>query len=322
MSQAPFEPVFVVGVPRSGTTLLRAMLNRHPRIGLCDETYYFYYVNARRRAFGDLADLSNRRRLIASYSATTRVQRLGLEQEALGRRLEAEGTSYEAFLASLLRFYAESKGKARAGEKTPHHAWFTETLFEWYPGAKILHLLRDPRDVCASLFNVPWGHRSARANGRLWVGLVEAAERSRPRPGYLLIKYEDLVAEPERQLGEICRFLGESFSPVMLETEPNARADRPWFERAQGRLSGDRVAKWKEQLTEDQVRLVEWAAGPLMERFGYQRVLSPAGSGLRFRGAAHQMARDLMERVKRSPRLWYYWVRPTRLAAEEAWIDR
>ncbi len=322
MDLAAFQPIFIVGAPRSGTTLLRAMLNRHPRIGLCDETYFFYYVHLRRRAFGDLADPENRKRLVASYTATSRMQRLKIDLPALADRLMAQGTSYPAFFAAILAFYAESMGKVRPGEKTPHHAWNTADLLAWYPGARVIHLLRDPRDVTASLFNVPWGRKSAAANGRLWASLTAAAEASRDDPRFMRIRYEDLVEQPEQRLAEVCRFVGETFSPAMLEVKQPARADRPWFERAQGSLSRDRLGSWKNQLTPEQVRLVEWTAGPLMQQFGYQPAEPAAGAALRVRGRVHEVAEDLKDRMKKAPRLWYFWIRPRALAGEERWIDR
>jgi hypothetical protein len=322
MNLSTFDPLFIVGAPRSGTTLLRAMLNRHPRIGLCDETYFFYYVFLRRRAFGDLAIDANRRRLIDSYFATSRMERLKLDLPRLREKLMAEGTSYPTMFAAIIQFYAESHGKVRAGEKTPHQAWNTAELLDWYPAGKVVHLLRDPRDVTASLFNVPWGRRSAAANASLWVSLTLAAETCRDNPRYLRLRYEDLVAEPERRLTEVCTFMGEAFSPAMLEARQPAQADKPWFERAQGALSKDRLGTWKEQLTQDQVALIESVAGPVMEQFGYKRSLPEAGLGLKIRGRVHHVAEDLKERVLRAPRLWYFWARPRDLAGEEKWVDR
>ena len=115
---AAFDPIFIVGAPRSGTTLLRSMLSRHPQIGLSDETYYFYSVYRRCRTFGDLADESNRKALIESYLATQRMQHLNLDLSRLKGRLMADGTSYPAFFAVILRCYAEAQGKVRSGEKT------------------------------------------------------------------------------------------------------------------------------------------------------------------------------------------------------------
>jgi hypothetical protein len=317
-----FDPIFIVGAPRSGTTLLRAMLNRHPRIGLSDETYFFYYVYLRRRAFGDLADPANRRTLIDSYSATQRMQRLKVDLNRLGERLMAEGTSYPAFFATILQYYAESQGKVRAGEKTPHHAWNVETLLEWYPAGRVIHLVRDPRDVCASLFNVPWGRKTATANADLWVTLTTAAERGQGNPRFCRVRYEDVVAEPEQAMRQLSEFIGEQYDPAMLSNARVSTADQPWFSRSHDALSKDRLGAWRGKLTDEDVRLIEAGAGPLMERLGYERTQAPASAALRLKGRVLSRLEDLKERVVRVPRLWYFWAQPKNLVAEERWVDR
>lgn len=322
MSQAGSGPIFIVGAPRSGTTLLRAMLNRHPRIGLSDETYFFYYVYLRKKAFGDLADLENRKRLIASYGATQRMERLKLDQARLNERLLAEGTGYPEFFATILRFYAESQGKVRYGEKTPHHAWYVKTLLDWYPEGRVIHLVRDPRDVCASLFNVPWGRKTATANAELWVSLSLAAEQGQGNPRFRRVRYEDVVADPERAMHEVCEFIGEDYDAAMLSTAKVSTADKPWFTRSHEALSKDRTGSWQGQLAARDVQLIESVAGPLMDTMGYQRSQPAASAALRFRGRVASRLEDLKERVLRAPRLWYFWFHPRNLAGEEKWIDR
>lgn len=319
---AAFDPVFIVGAPRSGTTLLRAMLNRHPRIGLSDETYYFYYVYLRRRTFGDLAHPANRKSLIESYSATERMHRLKVDLPRLKERLMAEGTSYPAFFATILQFYAEAQGKVRAGEKTPHHAWYVDTLLDWYPSGRVIHLVRDPRDVCASLFNVPWGRKTATANADLWVNLTSAAERGQGNPRFCRVRYEDVVADPERVMRELCAFIGEGYDPAMLSTTPVSTADKPWFLRSHDALSKDRLGAWQGQLSPNDVRLIEAGAGPLMKAMGYELSESPASAALRLRGRVQSRLEDLKEKLVRAPRLWYFWLQPRNLAGEEKWIDR
>src|SRR6185369_1489840 len=100
------EPIFIVGAPRSGTTLLRNMLNRHPRIAICRETVFFENVYQRRRTFGSLRELRNRQRLVKEYLSTQRIQQMQMDPEALSATLLREGTSYQAFFGALLRFYA------------------------------------------------------------------------------------------------------------------------------------------------------------------------------------------------------------------------
>src|SRR5216683_1842142 len=162
------KPIFIVGAPRSGTTLLRNMLNRHPAIAICHETAFQHFVYRRSRAFGSLSDMRNRRLLVKEYLSTWRVQASQMDLQVLGETLLREGTSYAAFFSSLLRFYAQTHGKRRCGEKTPQHALFTKTLCEWYPDARIIHLVRDPRDVVASLLRMPWASSSVLTNAYQW----------------------------------------------------------------------------------------------------------------------------------------------------------
>lgn len=323
MSRARISrPIFIVGVPRSGTTLLRAILNKHPNIAICDETYFFYYVYSRRRAFGDLTRKDNRRRLVKAYLDTWRISRLGLEREDLESRLLREGTSYPALLMSLLGAYAESRSKRRPGEKTPQHAEHIETLLEWFPDATVIHVVRDPRDVVASLQNVPWGRRSTASNARLWVGLVRAAERAAGRDGFLTLRYEDLVSDPEASVRSLCRTLGEPYLAELISDPSQETPDRPWFSRAyQQPISRSRVGLWRRELSDGQAGIVEWIAGSLMKTHGYEPVMPPPSALQKSGVSLYRVGESLRLKLLRLPGSWYHWLRPTNLAAEESWID-
>jgi hypothetical protein len=298
------------------------MLNRHPNIGLCDETFYFFYVYQRRRAFGDLNQPQARRLLVDRYLATNRIRRLGLDHASLADTMNAEGTSYDRMFAALLRFYAHSQGRQRWGEKTPQHALVADTLVGWYPDATVIHLVRDPRDVVASLLRMPWGSRSVLLNARLWERCTTAAERCRDRPNYLLVRYEDLVQEPERELQRVCGAVHVTYSKRLLDSPAQASSDRWWFERALQPLTTQRRNSWQQQLATHQVALIERILAPTMRAFGY----NPAAGHLstaRLADALRQAAvESIGARARTLPRLWYHWLRPTELAAEEAWIDR
>jgi hypothetical protein len=316
------RPIFIVGVPRSGTTLLRAILNKHPNIAICDETYFFYYVYTRHHKFGDLARPDNRHRLVKAYLDTWRISRLGLERKELESRLLRDGTDYPALFSSLLGAYAESLSKPRPGEKTPQHAEHVETLFDWFPDATVVHVVRDPRDVVASLRNVSWGRSSTAANARLWVGLVRAAESAAGRSGFLTLRYEDLVSDPERSLRSLCRVLEERYHPEMLSDPSHETPDRPWFNRAyQQPISRSRVGSWHGDLSEGQVRIVEWIAGSLMKAHGYEPTMPPPSSVQKSGAFLYRVGESLRLKLLRLPGSWYHWLRPTNLAAEESWID-
>ena len=112
-----------------------------------------------------------------------------------------------------------------------------------------MHIVRDPRDVVASLKRMPFGSPEALANALTWVAHVAAARRVEHRDNYLLVKYEQLVREPEAELRHIFAFIGERYEPSMLEArEPAREMTWWWYERAQGSLQQDRVGIWRDQL--------------------------------------------------------------------------
>ncbi len=302
--------------------MLRNMLNRHPAIAICRETEFFHWVYARRRTFGNLSDMGNRQRVVKAYLATRRIRRMKVDLQALEETLLREGAGYRELFLSLMRFFARVHGRRRCGEKTPHNALVAEMLCRWYPGASILHLLRDPRDAVASMLRMPWAPGNVRSNTRSWLSFNRAAWRLRNRPQYLLVRYEQLVAQPEQELRRICAFLAEEYSPAMLAPNWDPTADLPWFRRAEEPVTTGRLGKWREELTPDQVALVEWNVGPHMQTFGYEAV------GRRPPGPA--IARDLLisardavrKRVNQFPAVLYYLMRSSNLVSEEAARER
>jgi hypothetical protein len=316
-STAP-GPIFVVGAPRSGTSLLRQLLNRHPAIALCGESYFFYYVFERRAAFGDPPDPAVRARIVERYLATRQVAQLGLDREALAAALTRDGDSYPALFLALLRHYAAAHGKRRCGEKTPGHALHAEALLSMYPTARLLHIVRDPRDVVESLSRMPWAPQSPLANARAWRRHVGAAGRCAADPRYRLVRYEDLVQDPGAALAALCAFLGEPFDGEMLEAGPRSEAPEWWFARAQGDVSPARSGRWRRTLDAETVALVEWLLGAEMADYGYVAAAAPPGSARLARALADEAREEAARRLRRLPTSLRRWLRPTDLAAEEA----
>jgi Sulfotransferase family len=313
-------PVFIVGSPRSGTSLLRNVLNRHPSFAICGETQFNHYVYKRRRAFGDLSNLENRQRLVDEYLSVRRIRRLDIDLPSLKEKLVCEATSYRALFAGLLRSYAESAGKERWGEKTPQHALISELLCEWFPGAAILHILRDPRDAVASLQRMPWAPNSVISNARTWLACNLAARKSSHRPEYLLVRYETLVAQPERELARICAHLGEDYAPGMLAPDHSALVPAPWERLSRGPVTVKRVGTWQEELTARDAALIEWVVGPHLQSFGYPRVAGAPSMLAVARGLAFAAFDSIRRRLPQIPGVWYHLMQPTKLAKEEFWV--
>jgi hypothetical protein len=310
-------PIFIVGAPRSGTTLLLESLNRHPALWICNETHFLHFVYGRRRRLGDLEDPARRQRLVAAYLKTKRVRDQEVDCERLAERLVAEATGYPEFFTSLMRFCAEEHGRPRFGEKTPDHARSATTLCDLYPDCALIHLVRDPRDVVASLRHMPWGDRSVLGNLREWEACTLGALACRERPAYLRVHYEDLIRKPEETLARTLAFVGEKFAPEMLSPAVEGSAQRPWFERARGAFDSTRLGQWQEKLAPNDVALIEYVAGSTMELLGYELTGNRPSAGAVLAARVAELTDRARNRIRRLPGMWIYWTRPADLAAEE-----
>ena len=159
-------PVFIVGAPRSGTTLLRVILNRHPQLAMFGiESQFFRRVYARQAAFGDPADPRNRTRVVDAYLAIEPIRNMGLDLGVVREKMIQEGSSWSGLFRAMLQANADLQGKRYAGEKTPVHALHVRTLCEWFPNCSIIHIVRDPRAMPV-LSNGCRGPRIARSWAR------------------------------------------------------------------------------------------------------------------------------------------------------------
>jgi hypothetical protein len=271
--------------------------------------------------FGSLDNMENRRRLVDEYLATARISRFHIDLAQLRQKLLDEATSYPAFLAAVIEGYADFYHKPRCGEKTPRHAFFTETLSEWYPGAFLIHIVRDPRDVVASLQRMPWAPKSVWNNSWIWTLFNRAAEASRHRPEYLLVQYEQLIDSPQRELARICRHIGEEW-PDSLEVPTDLSAPYSWPSSAHGPVTRGRLQKWREQLTAQEISVVERIAGNRLEKYGYQRNGRPASLAAITKAIGLGSFDQARERIMQIPHAWFSLTQPTNLPLHEYWKFR
>jgi hypothetical protein len=314
-------PVFIVGAPRSGTTLLRVTLSRHSQLAICPESAFFPLVYARRYAFGDPANLRHRTRIVDAYLAIEQVGKLGMDREVLRERLMREGVSWRALFASLLQTCADTHGKPYFGEKTPRHARYVNTLCEWFPDSTIIHLVRDPRAAVCSRVRTRWSNRSVLMGARMWRVLNAAASAVSGRDNYLLVKYEDLVTQTEDQLRRICSHIGLEYEQAMLGPVRAEGDPRQPSHPAYQRISPARVESWHAELEPWQVAAIEAAAGRRMEQFGYRHHTTSSPASLA-RAAADALLETAMQKFCQSPSFFYHFLQPTNLLDEEKWLER
>jgi Sulfotransferase family len=252
-------PIFVIGSPRSGTTLLRLMLDSHPRISCGEETHFLR----------DLEAIVGRDwPLVETY---------GLDRAWWLRQIRG---LYLEFQANVLA----RTGKARWAEKDPTYTLILSFVEELFPDARYVHLLRDGHDVVAS-FRDRWGYTSAaRAARSEWARYVRAARALATRldpDRYLELRYEGLVADPEPQARRLFAFLGEDWRPEVLAFDPvqhTATERYRWFTASRRTAGGDpatiyrsRVGTGGRSLDPLLRTLLHRTSGDLLVELGYGR---------------------------------------------------
>jgi Sulfotransferase family len=216
MSQLAAMP-FIVGVPRSGTTLLRLMLDSHPLLAIPPETGFLTSVCDLRKSKPTARRLFDVMTQFPPEAANW--CDFNLDAGQLWQVLEniqpfdlAEG------VRGFYRLYATNQGKPRYGEKTPTYGAHIRSIEQLLPEARFVHIFRDGRDVCLSLRSMWFAPgRDIPTLAAYWQQQVEATRTAGRKAGsYMEVRYEDLVMQPEFYLNEICRFLDLVFHPQML----------------------------------------------------------------------------------------------------------
>lgn len=215
--RSPAGPIFIGGLDRSGKTTMRAFLASHPNIaipavGSNMETYFY-------RRFGDLGKPKNLERCLYAMLRYKHVRFLSPDPDRIRREFRQGDPTYARLFSLFLIHHAEHEGKPRWGAQTGLIERYADALFEAYPGVKVIHMIRDPRDRYEASLAL-WPHGRGRAGGATarWRYSIGLAERNLDRyPGrYRIVRFEDMVTEPKRILREVCGFLGETFLPEML----------------------------------------------------------------------------------------------------------
>ena len=305
-------PVVVLGVARSGTSLLQQMLNHHSELAIPPESYFLMPLWDRFRAGRDLE------KLLADLAFAVQVREWGVDADAVRARIP--GTAdFPDVIRAVYECYAESHGKRRFGDKTPLYMLYLELLEHAFSRPVYVHIMRDVRDAALSYAAMPSGH----PRGWLWpAGVAEFAcrwrsqvERAR-RFGstigphrYVEIRYEDLVLEPESRLREICARIGLTFEDSMLEYYRDADVSTLVNHRRLAEPPSPPARTWREAMRADDVERLEAVAGELLDELGYERAFPRPSARARARMLLPEAAswgkiatmRLAMPLVRRSP---------------------
>ncbi|WP_190686050.1 sulfotransferase [Leptolyngbya sp. FACHB-671] len=285
------RPVFIFGMGRSGTTLLRLMLTAHPQFCVPSECLFFVRLEPK---YGHLEDISDR---LGSFLADLyKIESFAdwkLDPELLRRNLsQFPALNYATAIATVYRTYLEQIGSdARFwGDKNPVHVYYTEQIQKYFPNAKLLLIIRDVRGTYGSLKRTEesfdnW-QGSCQANvlsvTKQWHKVVDLSEQHKNDPNFHTVLYERLIENPEQELRAVCSWLGVDFDESMLRYyEKNAKeklvptGENGWNAKTFQPISKGRLNSWQNELSLTELEALESLNQGNLQRLGYQCVTQP-----------------------------------------------
>jgi hypothetical protein len=281
---------FIVGVTRSGTTLLRLMLDAHPDMAIPPETHFVPQLIRTTRKRGAGCE--------EAHGVVTGHRQWGdfdLDSgELLRRYCSLDRIDPETTIRTFFELYAEREGKPRWGDKTPNYVKRMRQIERWIPEARFIHMIRDGRDAALSRFKrILKEPPPMETVAERWVKKIQGARADAEKlDHYIEVRYEDLVRDTESELQRVSEFLELPWDPVMLR----------YYERAEERLSEmhrdlpgedgkplrpaehrkeahvltakppdpSRLARWKEEMDPEKNAVFESVAGGLLAELGYE----------------------------------------------------
>jgi hypothetical protein len=292
-------PVFVVGPPRSGTTLVQTLLSRSARLHIVDETHYFddlrprvrpvsgrrlsdeaqsgvedYFLALNHRPYGDYGDPS----------------KAGMLRQHLRALAEDLGGDPDAYFEAFCRLTAAANRRVQWGEKTPRHIFRISDILSVFPRARVVCMVRDPRAIIASYRNLglalshpSYSEVDPREKDRvgrtsdvvvlslLVRGALTRAKESRGMLGaasFFVQQYEELVLRPKDSIAALCRWLGIEATDEMLHV-PLVNSSFPADDQIG--FAVDAVNRWRSLLAAEEITVIQQCCGHVGETFGYER---------------------------------------------------
>ena len=280
---------FIVGATRSGTTLLRLMLDAHPDMAIPSESHFIPDLIKAYRL-----ESASPERLAEVVTAHRRWGDFHLDAEELRERFRAvdpinPGDAIRAFF----ELYAEREGKSRWGDKTPGYVREMHRIESVLPEARFIHLIRDGRDVALSVLGMNWGPSTVPEAAFRWKKRILRAREQVPRiDHYVEVRYEDLVLDTEATLRRVCEFIELPYDEAMLGYHERAperlqekardldRGPEKEPQSAEARLEShalaneppnpERVGRWRTEMSAEDRAVYEELAGDLLADLGYE----------------------------------------------------
>ncbi len=308
---------FFVGYPRSGTTLFRAIFDSHPRMAIPGESHFIVPMAGRRHRYE--TDAGFRLPLfVEDLLAEPRFLLWEIPEDDVRALYDARSpASVPEGILLAFEAYAISRGKPRAGDKTPAYVWHLPVLDRMFPRARFIHIIRDGRDVALSHVNVAFLQKRLEEAAIYWRHAVLAARGYGAALGperYREVRYEDLLDDPEGTVRSLCGFVDLEFDESMLRyferADDLARpAHHPEAHRRLALPPTKGLRDWRTQMSPRDLAIFEVLAGDALSQLGYERAFPRPALRIRLAAerhraqvTAHRIAHAVHKRVRRSDR--------------------
>ena len=272
------QPFFIIGVDRSGTTLLSLMLDTHSEIAIPNESHFFikyYQLFYHTEAF---SSITFKKSLVNDILNEPYVQKweAHLSPEDIDFSI---CTGLAQTIDAIFTAYAQKRQKKIWGDKTPEYVTHLDILNRMFPSCRFIHLVRDGRDVAASIVKQWWGANDFLSAIRSWARRVEISTKMLgmlPQERYLTLRFEDLLQNPEAEIKKITRFLGVKFENTMVESYSFNAAKKvgdmisDHHKLLLQRPMISRAFNWKNSLSPPDQALASEIAGEMLQLYGYE----------------------------------------------------
>lgn len=280
------RPIFMLGSERSGTTLLMTMVGAHPRIAVPEVAWLYPRFRPYLYSYGDLNVEANFRNLANEmvFGLKTPHWDMPVNPATIVDEIIALAPekSFAGIYCAMFESFAKHSQKPRWGEKTPHNLFYVAEILQDFPNAQFIYLTRDGRDSSSEYLLSAFGPTNIFAAAEIWNMCQKAVKPWRNKLSedqWLDVKYEELVANPEQVLRQVCVFLNEEYTQEMLEFYKGPIASRRGTTRDHAPLgspvSTKYIGRYKNELSINEQRIFATVAGEELKESGYHLDVEP-----------------------------------------------
>jgi hypothetical protein len=260
---------FIVGCGRSGTTLVKTILNAHNKINIPHETFFFTAIAD---SFGE-GNESLEEKVDLVFSKWW-INDMDIDASSVLNKLENKKNRWSNVFLSLIGVLSSDPGLTCYGEKTPAHIKYSKQLLSIYPSCKIIQMVRDPRATFASYLSSKVGTNQIAPFAKEWSYAIETQQLLLSNSRFKSVCFEELITNPEKTTQSICQFLGVEYEESMLDFYKRKLAgfspEQTHHKNTQKPIFTSGLEKWKKQLSASQISLLEYLLCDRMESLGYK----------------------------------------------------